>query len=237
MYKAKRMLVFSLLVFLLFASFSRPSIAMEDSSSNLTRGECIQILQDSGLTVDNSAIIGISEVKLADESVINAICVEHKNPEGGDRSILLLLDQDNNPINVSRSLSYSSKIKNGSISSVYISAYYYYATTTYLGTYYKLYRPYRLTSTSSVSQNIYVDYCTIGVGFNLNGEGLGTYQNHHVTNSAYPAAVGQQYSTTNTSSRYIADSNIDGGLHLTHRVFVTINGSSVGSFAVTSDSN
>ncbi len=212
---------------------SHPIYANE---ATLNREECIAILEAQGVEFDKTATIETTEFITDDNRVIEAISIAKEGTDYGSKTTVLFLKDGNDLIDASKSLSYSSKWKAGTISNVMITAYYYYSTTTIDGTVYRLYRPYKLTSVSTVSQNMYIRYYTYGVKYDLNGNLQYQLTDHTITNSAYPATVNHLYSLTNTYNGYIAGSQVSGGASLEHRVYATINGSNAGYFKVTSDS-
>lgn len=233
----KKVLSFVISVVLLLTMII-PVYAEEDNTSNakLTRNDCLAILNASDVDYDSTGFISTSELITSDQRVVTTISIVNENDGVGSKQTVLFLNEQDEPVDVTRDLSYTSKIKAGSLSNVSINAYYYYATTNIGGTTYRLYRPYRLTSSSSVSKNIYIEYYTYGIKYNLNGANQYQQTQHSITNSAYPAVVNHLYSTTNTYSGYIAGSQVEGGTSLWHEVNFTINGTYVGRIKVTSDS-
>ena len=192
----------------------------EQSDTFISRSDMIYVLKEENIDVPKDAYIGLVEYNITENETILVVSVIQTHGDRVEQGFLIPFDENNDPIDFNKQTLTSRGASSGSISSVYVTGYYI-STTDSAGTV-TIYRPYKVAFSSSLSQNVFVQYDISGVKFDLNRDNTYSTGSHRITCSAYPATINLQYDTTYYYSGYIGPGSSE--CRLNHRISVTVNG-------------
>lgn len=200
-------------------------VEMEDTVIPIS--DLKMIFRDEGYAIPTNANFAVSKAELSNGESVDVGVMTVVNGNDIQKSIILAIASDNNEeeiVGISEMIS-AQKGENVNIvttksySSVSMNAYYNRQTITngYI------YQPYKLSYSTSVQKNVYVEYRIQGFKYTANGTKVGTTPGvHQITHGEYPAYVGYLYETTNTAPYYYYMRS--GGPGFTHSLNITVDG-------------